>query len=135
MDSNVAELFHQAAADGWRVQVPADILLDYLGIQDPNDRAWMSQRFLPQPLRTFEQAYRRRSGAIQRIPKTYIHCTQPSSGPAYDRAARKAQESGWRFHSLPTAHEAMWTMPTELAAILNGLKAGSSSCAGKLASS
>ncbi len=126
LDEPVADLFRKVAVDGWRMEVPADVLLPYLGIDKPEDRSWFEQRLSPQPLRTFEQPFRASSGAVDRACKTFIHCTNPSSGPAYDNAAKLAQVRAWGYYSLPTAHEAMWTMPNELANILLSLDCCSS---------
>src|SRR5581483_3964573 len=118
LDKSVADLFRQTAMDGWCVEVPPDMLLPYLGINSPEDCAWFEQRLKPQSLRTFEQTFRCSTGALEATPKTFIQCTNPSSGSAYERAAAQTQTENWAYFSLPTAHEPMWTMPRELADIL-----------------
>lgn len=83
----------QAAAegDGWRISPPGS----FFGVTDEAD------------------------------PRTYIRCVrrEGTSDPRGDalfnaRARRVQSETGWRYHELPTGHDAMVTMPLELTDLL-----------------
>jgi len=54
------------------------------------------------------------TGAAERLPRTYIVCTESGFGAEGERAKRE----GWAYHELQTGHDAMVTMPQELAAVL-----------------
>jgi pimeloyl-ACP methyl ester carboxylesterase len=118
LDPPIASAIRELAVDGWRVSPPPEVLLAYLGIENSGDRAWVAERLLAQSLHTFEQPFRASSGKAERIRKAYLRSTKPSSGPAYEKLARRAKSEGWAYYELPTAHEAMLTMPLELARIL-----------------
>jgi len=118
LDRPVAELIKQLAVHGWRVEPPVEALLAYFAIEDPADRSWMSSRFTAQSLETFQQPYRESNGKAAHVSKTFIRSTLPSSGPAYYQAGGYARDEGWDYFELATAHEAMVTMPQELADIL-----------------
>ena len=80
------------------------------------DAAWLGPRLVAQPLRTFAQPVRL---GQPRPPcaAAYILCTQPRAG--FRRfAERIQQEPGWWAHELSTGHDAMVTMPRELADLL-----------------
>jgi hypothetical protein len=49
------------------------------------------------------------------LPRTYILCTQFG----FQASARQAQKLGWDYFKLETGHDAMITMPNELAQTLN----------------
>lgn len=119
LDREVSQIIRQLAVDGWRVSPPTDALLAYLGIESAEDRSWMADRFAPQPLRTFEQPLPLPTRAAERaISKTYVHCTKPTSGRAYEKSAARAQGEGWGYFEMATAHEAMMILPGALAEIL-----------------
>ena len=88
-----------------------------MGITDPTDIAWVQDRLTPLPLLTHQQPYRLTSSAALQLPKTYILCT----GFGFQSTAREAQSLGWDYFELDTGHDAMITMPDELAGIFNSL--------------
>ena len=56
------------------------------------------------------------------LPRTYIFCSEKPDIPDFAHfaaAAQRAREDpAWRYRALPTGHEAVWTMPRELADLL-----------------
>lgn len=104
-----------AHGDGWLIPPPP---LARWGISAPADIEWMTPRVRPQPLRTFAEAARLPTSAATRIARTYISCTVEQK-PHFAAAARKINAAGgWSYRELPTGHDAMMTMPRELAALL-----------------
>jgi pimeloyl-ACP methyl ester carboxylesterase len=95
--------------EGWRVPSPP---LERWGVTDPADVAWAGPRIGPQPIATFEQPLGSPSPAL---PRTYIG-TEYGTFLRFTERARA--EPGWTVRELPTGHDAMITMPRELAALL-----------------
>ena len=109
----------QAHGDGWRV----DPLGTY-GVTTEPDRSWLRSKLTPQPLKTLEQPLHLKNPAIVSTkPRTHIDCTGGGFFRSLARRilARRAlppTEAGWRLRQLPTGHDAMITMPRELADLL-----------------
>ena len=113
----------QAHGDGWRV----DPLGTY-GVTTEPDRSWLRSKLTPQPLKTLEQPLHLKNPAIVSTkPRTHIYCT--SGGFFFSLMQRilahilapralPPTEAGWRLRQLPTGHDAMITMPRELADLL-----------------
>lgn len=107
----------EAEGAGWRMLPPADPAA--WGITDAADAAWVRARVVPQPLKTFTQPSRLANPAAHALPKTLVLCTAAS--PAAWRAeaiAHARTAPGWQYRELPTGHDAMITMPRELADLL-----------------
>lgn len=108
----------QATADAtptpWQLPAPAP---SFWGMTDAADVAWVQARLGPQPRQTFTQGVETPTDRTATLPRTYIRCAgyQGPFGPFAERAQR---EPGWRYHELPTGHDAMVSMPRELAALL-----------------
>ena len=113
-----------AEGDGWKLPslapIPWEVYLRAAWqITDEVDLQWMVARMSPQPFKTFTEPVRRTNPAAQALERTYIRCLQYPS-PYFDTAAEVAQQpaSGWRYRELATSHDAMVTMPRELADLL-----------------
>jgi pimeloyl-ACP methyl ester carboxylesterase len=107
---------HSAQGEGWRV--PANPLPPDTA---PEDVAWAGPRRMAQPVRTFEQAARL-SGAVERLPRTYIYCTRPGPGDVFRQFADRARATpGWRCHELDASHNPHITMPDTLASLLDAI--------------
>lgn len=104
--------------EGWRVPanpMPPDT--------SEADVAWAGPRRMLQPIKTFEQPLRL-TGAVDRLPRTYIYCTRPGPGDVFRQFADRARaESGWRCHELDASHNPHITMPETLAALLDEISA------------
>jgi pimeloyl-ACP methyl ester carboxylesterase len=116
-------LSKQAQADGWRIASHGDY-----GVTTEPDRSWVREKVTPQPLKTLEQPLHLKNPAIVSTkPRTYIECI---SGGVFSLRMQRLvahllgprglppTEAGWRLRQLPTGHDAMITMPKELADLL-----------------
>jgi len=109
----------QAHGDGYRVDSHGTY-----GMTREPDRSMVRRSVTPQPLKTFEQPLHLKNPAIvEATPRTHIDCTGSGFFFSFMRRilARRAlppREAGWRLRQLPTGHDAMITMPRELADLL-----------------
>src|SRR5690242_10001831 len=109
----------QVRDDGWRVDPPGTF-----GVTTEPDRSWVRAQVTPQPLKTLEQPLQLKNPAIVSTkPRTHIACTGRGFFVALTRhivggRALPPTEAGWRLRQLPTGHDAMITMPRELADLL-----------------
>jgi pimeloyl-ACP methyl ester carboxylesterase len=113
----------QALGDGWRVDSRGAY-----GVTTEPDRSWVLSKVTPHPLKTLEQPLHLKNPAIVSVvPRTHIACT--NGGFLFSLTQRilrhilapKAlppKEAGWRLRQLRTGHDAMITMPRELADLL-----------------
>jgi len=116
-------LRRQAQGEGWKIPSHGDY-----GVTTEPDRSWVLRNVTPQPLKTLEQPLHLKNPAIvSSKPRTHIECTGRSV--VFLRLQRLLQhllapqalppkEAGWRLRQLPTGHDAMITMPKELADLL-----------------
>ena len=102
-----------ASGDGWRLPpnpMPPDSSAD--------DIAWAVPRRLPQPIKTFTQPIVL-TGAVDRLPRSYVYCTRAGPGDGFRPFAERAQrEPGWRYAELDASHNPQVTMPETLARLL-----------------
>lgn len=109
----------QAHGDGWRIASHGDY-----GVTREPDRSWVLSKVTPQPLKTYEQPLHLLNPAIVSTkPRTHIDCTGSGVVFALMRhllapRALPPTEAGWRLRQLPTGHDAMITLPRELAELL-----------------
>ncbi|MFF0524333.1 alpha/beta fold hydrolase [Actinomadura nitritigenes] len=94
---------------GGRIAVPPPAAV---GIDDPDDAAWLAERMRPQPARTFEEPTRL-TGAADRIPGTAILC-RPSVYP-FEQCAKAI---GYRTVPIDGPHDVMLTGPGALARLI-----------------
>jgi pimeloyl-ACP methyl ester carboxylesterase len=102
-----------AQGDGWRVPpnpTPEDT--------SPEDRAWIAERRLPQPLKCFEQPLHLRNGEPT-LPRAYIRATKYASVTFDGFAARARAEAGWSSFEIAATHSPNVTAPQELMLVLN----------------
>lgn len=97
------------------------IPLTALGVTDEGDLAWANPRLVKQPFGTFDQPIQLAEPAASGLPRSFIACTNPPSGSFGQFAAQVKQDPSWRYHELATGHQAMMTMPRELAKLLRQL--------------
>jgi hypothetical protein len=113
----------QAHGDGWRIASRGDY-----GVTSEPDRSWLLSKVTPQPVKTLEQPLHLNNPAIVSTkPRTYIECI---SGGFFSLRMQRLvahllgprglppTEAVWRLRQLPTGHDAMITMPKELADLL-----------------
>jgi hypothetical protein len=82
----------------------------------------VARQSVSMPLGPHEEAIRL-TGAHARVRRrAYIRCNRPPL-PGLEGSAEKARSGGWPCFELPTGHDAMVTMPRELADVLLQLAA------------
>jgi len=117
-------LIDQAArtGDGWRVpplpELPAPLGL--FGVTDPADVAWLREMVSDHPARCLRQPVRLDNPAVTAIPRTHIHCVGAGPAGITRRPVPAIQPNGSpaEVWELPTGHDCMVTMPTELSELL-----------------
>ena len=109
----------QTAGDGWRLPpnpMPPDT--------SEADAAWANPRRVMQPLQTFLQAVRL-TGAVERLPRTYIYCKRARPDDTFRQFADRARtEPGWQLFEIDASHNPHITAPLLLAELLDGIAAG-----------
>jgi pimeloyl-ACP methyl ester carboxylesterase len=103
----------RVGGDGWLVPASA-VSASFLGLTRAEDIRWVMPRLTPHPVRTFREAVRLAS-RVPPVPRTYVNCIgdKPLGQP------RTIQAEGIDdYHELPTGHDAMVTMPREVASLL-----------------
>ncbi len=115
----------QAAGDGWRFPhlrpVPWDVFVrEDWGVTDEADVRWMAERLCPHTFRTLTEPVRLTTPAAATVARTYILCTARPAGGFRAQAVEEARRpnSGWCYREVNTRHDAMITMPRELADLL-----------------
>jgi hypothetical protein len=86
---------------------------EYVGC-DPEHYDLLRERLTTTPLRCLSEPIRL-TGTGERVPRTYVWCTQSGFKPI---AERVRNEPGWDYRELDTKHMAMYTAPGELTALL-----------------
>jgi pimeloyl-ACP methyl ester carboxylesterase len=106
----------------WRIpplpELPAPIGL--FGVTDPADVAWLRAMLSDQPVRCLQQPVRLDNPAVDAIARTHIHCVGPGPEGIMRRPVASIQPNGTpsQVWELPTGHDCMITMPTELSELL-----------------
>jgi pimeloyl-ACP methyl ester carboxylesterase len=95
---------------GWQVPVPPPALV---GVEDPDDAAWLTSRLTPHPLKTFTDTTAL-TGVVDSVPAEAIVCSGSSGLPFADLATA----FGWPIRRLDAGHDAMVTNPVDLARML-----------------
>lgn len=97
------------------------IPLKVFGVTREEDLAWANPRIFKQPFHTFNQPVRLEQPAASGLPRAFIACTS-SAYRTFDQFAEVIKkDASWKFYDLPTGHDAMITVPQELARILQEL--------------
>jgi pimeloyl-ACP methyl ester carboxylesterase len=106
--------------DSWRVDPPRG---NSFGVTAEPDVTWVRQMVTPQPLKTFEEPLHLSDpDIVSHFPRTHICCTGRGRLESFLQLIAQRvllpKEPGWRLRQLPTGHDAMITMPRELAGLL-----------------
>ena len=96
--------------------------IDFFGITEPAQIAWLEQNLTPQPVETFFTPLKLRHPLGAGLPVTYITCTEPEF--RHTKAAREFARSIPEWHQLDiaTGHDAMVSAPDKLAELLLALE-------------
>jgi pimeloyl-ACP methyl ester carboxylesterase len=92
-----------------------------LGVTDPEIAAWVAPRLTRHPLATYAEKLPVGKPEPHPIRRAYVHCTQGASVVRFARFAGEAERAGWPVRYLATGHDAMLTVPEDLARVLDEL--------------
>lgn len=107
----------EAAIDVFGTRAIATPPATAFGLSDPRKIDWVNRRMTPMPLKAYETPLVLKGLAGGDFPKRFIHCVHPVL-PNIVPSAVYAKTHGWDYHELQTGHEAMITLPEEVAALL-----------------
>jgi pimeloyl-ACP methyl ester carboxylesterase len=103
------------------VLFPGEDPMNFFGVKDPEQIAWMKPKLTPHPWKCFEQKLvLKNEAAMRKIPQSVIVCSSHMNDQA--RAALKALSNG-RFWEIDTGHDLMITEPAAVAGMLLQLAA------------
>ena len=91
------------------------------GVSDAADTEWVKRRLTPHPLSTYTSKLNVKGAVGNNLPRTYIHCTNPSYAALQASRDWVKAQPGWRWAEISTGHDAMVTAPDELARMLIGV--------------
>jgi pimeloyl-ACP methyl ester carboxylesterase len=98
------------------VLFPGEDPLNFFGVKDPGQIAWMKPKLTPHPWRCFDQKLvLKNEAAMRKVPVSVIVCSSHMNDEA--RAALKALSNG-RFWEIDTGHDLMVTEPAAVAEML-----------------
>ncbi|MFC0397683.1 alpha/beta fold hydrolase [Paraburkholderia rhizosphaerae] len=90
-----------------------------MGIPDDHPRAdWVRRRLTPHPLATYNTPLVLRYPLGNGLPRTYVHCAQPSYEVLAPVRERIRALPGWHWEELASGHDAMVLDPELLADLL-----------------
>jgi pimeloyl-ACP methyl ester carboxylesterase len=91
------------------VLFPGEDPLNFFGVRDPGQIAWMKSKLTPHPWKCFEQKLvLKNEAALRRIPQSFIVCSSHMDDQS--RAALKGLGGG-RYWEVDTGHDLMITEP------------------------
>ncbi|WP_212005231.1 alpha/beta hydrolase family protein [Chitinophaga sp. HK235] len=90
----------------------------FFGVSNPKDEKWVNDRLTLQPYKTFAQPLVLQHSFGNHLPLSYIACTNPQIKGLRKFAEKTRQSPSWKYYELETGHDAMITVPKELAAML-----------------
>lgn len=102
------------SGDGWRIPPPTAA---GMGVTSPADAAWLEARLTDHPLLAFTQPLPHDPPPAHAVARRYLRCN-PGSPSFAAVAARLQADPAWEYRELETGHDAMITVPDELAALL-----------------
>lgn len=87
------------------------------GLSDPQQIEWVNRRMTPMPFKAYETPLNLNGEPGGNFPKRFIHCVNPAL-PNIVPSAVYAKNHEWDYHELQTGHEAMITLPEQVAALI-----------------
>jgi pimeloyl-ACP methyl ester carboxylesterase len=90
-------------------------------VSDAKDAEWLKRRLTPHPLGTYTSKQNIKGPVGNNLPRTYIHCTNPSYAATQASRDFVKTQQGWRWAEIATGHDAMVSAPDELSRMLIGL--------------
>lgn len=89
-----------------------------LGKQGDPDYDWVRRRLSPHPLAAYTTALTLRAPVGNNLPRTYVHCTQPSHPILEDSRRLVRSLAGWQWIDLAAPHDSMITHPDAVVGLL-----------------
>lgn len=102
-------------ADGVGLIPPPDA--SALGLPNPADQQWASQKMTAHPFRTYEDALEAPSGAAATVSRSYIDCVAPALG-SLALSKQRVLAEGWTMRQIEAGHDCMVSAPEATADIL-----------------
>jgi len=102
------------AAGGFMPAFP----VEQYGVFDEADVRWVKSKLVPHPFKTVSTPVHLMNDAVSTLPRTYIYCNNPAMGFFDGFAEKTRSDKKWQYRELATGHDAMVTMPRELADLL-----------------
>jgi pimeloyl-ACP methyl ester carboxylesterase len=119
LDYVVSERAARMREEGERIGTITPPPLALWGITKQEHIDFVKPREARHPYRTMSQKISLKNpDALKRLPKTFVYCSSPATGSFDQFAARYRSDPAWKFHELPTGHDAMILMPERVAEIL-----------------
>jgi pimeloyl-ACP methyl ester carboxylesterase len=92
------------------------------GVTDKEDLAWVDRNLRPHPYGTYLSSLSlpelAKDGGAAALPRIYIDCTKPFYSDFNGLKGRLKADKSWKYIELATCHDAMVTMPKEVAELL-----------------
>lgn len=114
-DVRQARLAAASEVNGTRVIAPPSSTA--FGLSDAAQVAWVNRRMTPMPLKAYNTPLALKGPPGGSQPKRFIRCVEPAL-PNIEASAQYAREHGWKYSELQTGHDAMVSMPDQLAEML-----------------
>jgi pimeloyl-ACP methyl ester carboxylesterase len=109
----------EKATNGVAVPVPQQLPAVWgLGKEGDADYDWVRRRLSPHPLQSYTTALTFKAPVGGNLPRTYIHCTQPSHPVLEDSRKLVRSWTGWKWIDLAAPHDAMITHPDAVVGLL-----------------
>ena len=111
----------EKATNGVAVPVPQQLPAVWgLGKEGDPDYDWVRRRLSPHPLQSYTTALTFKAPVGGNLPRTYIHCTQPSHPVLEDSRKLVRSWTGWKWVDLAAPHDAMITHADPVVGLLLG---------------
>ena len=107
-----------SAVDGLAVPPPDPLPLAWGLAPGTPDHDWVARQLTAMPLKVYQTALTLKGPVGAGLPRTYIHCTQPTSPVIAPSAALVKSWQGWDWIDFPGPHDCMITHPQAVAEIL-----------------
>jgi pimeloyl-ACP methyl ester carboxylesterase len=118
LPERAARMRHEGERTGFVTPPPMSLW----GLTQTRHLDFVGPREVRHPFATMSQPISLTNVAeVAMIPKTFVYCSSPATGSFDQFAARYRNDPAWRFHELPTGHDAMILMPAEVVKILIGV--------------
>lgn len=116
------DIFTKAAMDfdhGLSIPAPSST---WFGVTDSTDVKWTNERLTNQPYKTFTQPVALKHPYGNHLHLIYIACRNPELAVLEQFADKTKKSKAWKYYELKTGHDAMISMPNELATLLSSFK-------------